>query len=359
MSGIKLDDFKNQQSEQVRELERQLKEKDSILENYKTEKGKLDVFFKKILEAITPVEPLESIFEKTFKFSKTKSSVVAVKQTSDVHMGAVQQSDEIEGFSTFNPDICTKRSIGFTRSHVNYINALRNAYNIKELHWIFTGDNISGDIHDELKITNAFPSPVQVYEVSKLFAKQIALTAPHYERIIIEFITEDNHARLTKKPQANEAGKNTFNYLVGILTKEMVKNIANVEFNIYAMHEKVIHVGGMAYLIKHGHGTQSWMGVPWYGIERSVGRESTSRLQLILRDLERAKDIGFNKIIHGHYHIGFDTPMYACSPSVQGTTAYDHQFGRHSNPGQPTWLVHPKYGEFARTCFDLMFYDNE
>lgn len=357
--GIDINQFRAEQNEQVQELERQLKEKDQILEQYKSSKGKLDVFFKQVLNSISPIEPLPSLFEKFYKPNIAGSEVVAVKQTSDVHMGATQEAYEVEGFNSFNPEICKNRSLGFSKSHTNYVNAMRNAYNIKKLHWLFTGDNISGDIHDELKITNAFPTPVQVYEVAKLFAKQIALTSPNYEEVVLDFLTEDNHARLTKKPQASEAGMNSMNYLVGVLTKEMVRNIPNVVFNIHALHEKVIHISNIKYLIKHGHGTKSWMGIPWYGIERAVGRESTSRMQLILRDLERSKEIGFNKIIHGHYHVNFDTPMYACSPSVQGTTAYDHQAGRYAEPGQVGWLVHPKHGEFARTVFNLNIFDNE
>lgn len=358
-NSISPDELRSQENEQVKELERQLKEKDRILESYKESKGRLDVFFRQVLDAINPIKPFDNIYKDTLIANPSSTEVFAVKQTTDIHMGAVQNPDEIEGFSSFNPQICRNRSIGFSKSHLDFIKLLRNVYTIKELHWLFTGDNISGEIHDELRITNAFPTPVQVYEAAKLFAIQIGITAPHYEKVIIHFITEDNHARLTKKPQANEAGKNSFNYLVGVLTKEMVRDVPNVEFNIYAMHEKVIHIGNMAYLIKHGHGTKSWMGIPWYAIERSVGRESTSRMQLILRDLERSKEIGFNKIIHGHYHTNFDTPMYACGPSIQGTTSYDHQFGRYGDPGQVGWLVHPKYGEFARTCFKLDHFDNE
>jgi hypothetical protein len=78
-----------------------------------------------------------------------------------------------------------------------------------------------------------------------------------------------------------------------------------------------------------------------------------------MKDIERAKEVGFNKIVHGHFHTPFDTPLFSCGGSVSGTDAYDHGCGRHATPSQSAWMVHPKWGEFNRTNFQLNRYDNE
>jgi hypothetical protein len=95
------------------------------------------------------------------------------------------------------------------------------------------------------------------------------------------------------------------------------------------------------------------MGIPWYSIERKVGKESQARMQIIMRDIERAKDVGFHRYIFGHFHTPFDSELYACCGSVSGTDAYDHKNGRYSRPSQVAWMVHQKNGEFNRTNFKL------
>ncbi len=352
-------DLRHRQSEEFQELHRQLKEKDRIFENYKQQRGSLDVYFRQVQDAIPAIAPLPVSYRG--EGSRTKSVMYAVAQTADSHMGAVQDADEIEGLNEFNPEVCERRNMGFTKGLLSYFETLRHAYTINTLHWFLTGDLISGDIHPELQITNAFPSPVQVERAAKLHAMQGAMMAPHFERIIIHFISADNHARLTKKPQASEAGLNSLNYLVGVMMRSYLEKHKNIEFNLYPVTEKVVQVGGMNYLLTHGHTIQGWMGVPWYGIERKVGKESTARLAAIMRSQQEAvrkrmNEIGFHKMCHSHFHVDFSSELFCCCASVQGTTAYDHNNARFSEPGQPAWLVGSK-GEIARTNFKLKYYD--
>ena len=346
--------LRREQDEELKELHRQLREKDRIFENYKKHRGGLEVFFRQVTDSIPAISPLPTKFVPR---KKGKDIVVAVNQTSDSHMGAEQDADEIEGLNSFSPEICRERNMAYAKRSVSYFQTMRTAYNIDELVWIFTGDLISGDIHQELLVTNAFPMPVQVVEAARIHAAQVAYAAQHFEKVRVEFIVDDNHARLTKKPQAAEAGYNSMNYLVGIIMKEYLSRHDNVEVNIYPMHEKVIGVYDMRYLIMHGHSIQGWMGVSWYGLERKAGREATARLQAIMRAqieeiLAKVRELGFHKMVHGHFHTPFDGPMYACAGSIQGTTAYDHKNARYSPPSQPSWLV-GKRGEFARTNFQL------
>lgn len=149
------------------------------------------------------------------------------------------------------------------------------------------------------------------------------------------------------------------NYLVGYMMSLFLEKHTNIEFNLHAMHEKVVRVLNINYLLMHGHGIRAWMGIPWYGIERRVAKESTARQNIIMNDVQRAKDVGFHKIVHGHFHTPFDGGLYSCGGSVSGTDAFDHQNGRYSQPSQSAWMVHEKYGEFNRINFQLKHFDTE
>lgn len=359
MNFLNEDQIKARHNEQIQELERQLQDKDRSLVEYRKEHGKLEVFFNRVINSISPITPINSVFKEVYKGKrKSESEVIPVAHITDVHMGAVQHPDEIEQFNEFNPDICDKRSMGFIKAFIDWAQLHRTVYNIKNCNVISTGDLISGDIHEELRVTNAFPAPEQVVRAAQLMSRQIALLAPYFEKVTVDFLTEDNHSRLTKKPQAKEAGVNSYGYLVAKLVEAYVAKHDNVVFNIHAMNEKVITISTRNYLIMHGHNIKAWMGIPWYGIERKTAREAMARQSIIMDDVLRAKDIGFNKIIHGHFHTSFNSQLYSCGGSVSGTDAYDHGAGRHAEPAQSAWMVHPKY-EFNRTDFQLKGYDDE
>lgn len=343
--------LKSEFSERTDELKRKNKELETRLASYRKEHGKLEVFFDEVISNIDPIKEWDPIICDGAK--TTGTNIFAVAHITDTHMGAVQEPNEIEGFNSFNPEIAELRSMKFVEDFIKWSGFQKQAYRIDEAAILVTGDLISGDIHQELIATNAFPAPVQVARASALLAQQIGAIAQHFKKVTIHFISEDNHARLTKKPQAKEAGLNSLNYLVGMMTKAYISKFSNVDMRIYPMLEKVVEVNERLYLMTHGHTVKGWMGVPWYGVERKIGRESQARLQIIMQEIERVRDIGFHKYVFGHYHTPIDTPLYSCGASLQGTDAFDHQCGRYAQPGQSAWLTHPKHGEFNRVNFVL------
>lgn len=351
--GYSEERFRAEQSEIVIQLEQQNKELENALSMYKKEHGKLEVFFRRVEGAIKPVLPLKQVYKPTADSKKVSTPCTAVMRISDGHMGQVQPKEEIEEFGEFNPKICRDRQVDYAMRFNRWVDMHRGAYEIDNCAVLVTGDLISGDIHDELRVTNAFPTPVQCIRAGEVLVEQISLLASNFVNVTVHFLVEDNHARLTKKPQASEAGYNSLNYVVGKHAELYLKETKNVDFKIYPQYEKVVDVATRRYLITHGHGIRGWMGIPWYSIERQVGREAQARMQIIMEENAKLKEIGFHKYIFGHWHVFFEHPLYACCPSVSGTTAYDHKAGRHAKPGQSSWIVHPRFGEFNFINFNL------
>lgn len=349
--AIQIDQFLGEQSEEVMQLKAQLLEKDRVLENYKKNHGDLKIFFNAVLASISAIEPLPILY----KPGETKGStpVEAVMQISDPHMGSVQEAAEIEGFNEYNPEICRARQLDYVNRYCRHIDRQRLSSTINKLSVLVTGDLISGDIHLELQTTNAFPVTVQVVEAAKVLAEQLTIVCQNFEEVVVHFIGADNHGRLTRKPQAKEEGLNSLNYLVGILAQAYTSKFPNLEFNVYPMHEKVVTCLNRNYLISHGHGMKAWMGIPYYAAERRIGKEAQTRMQLIMDHKLKAAEIGFHKMVVGHFHVPINAPMYSFCGSVQGTDAYDHQAGRYAPPSQAGWLIHEKYKEFGRIDFEL------
>lgn len=346
-------ELRSKHSETSEVLRSIVQQKNKALDEYRREHGRLELFFEDLKSYIEPITAPNI----TFKKAKSDSVYHAVMQVSDVHMGSVQESSEIEGFNEYNSVVCEARCIDYAKRFIEWIERKRTAYRIDELSILVTGDLVSGDIHEELKITNEFPVTVQIVKASELLANQIAILSPYFGKITIEFIGADNHGRLTKKPQAKEEGINSYNYLVGYMAKLHLSTFDNVEFNIYPVHEKVITAGARQYLLAHGHSIRGWMGIPWYSVERQQNKEARARLQLIMEatdnELKMMRQVGFHKFVFGHFHYPINTPHYSCCGSTQGTDAYDHLNGRHADPSQSAWLIHPTMGEFDRIDFNL------
>lgn len=315
---------------------------------YKREHGQLDQLMAEVLAAIPAIKPQAPVY-KPPKTKRVDRDVAVVLHVTDAHHGAIQVKDEIEGFGVFSPEISRSRQFGFVQDVMDWIELHRTVYSIPEARFLVTGDMISGDIQD-FRVTNAFPAPQQAVEAGEILAHQVSTMAPHFERVIVDIITLDNHGRMTKKPQSKEGGINNWMYVVANISRTLLSAHKNVNVNIWAQPQKVVNVNGRNYLICHGHEVSGWMGFPFYGIERKVAREAMKRMN--------APDFTkFNKVIIGHWHAPMTTQYFWVGGSVSGTDANDHQNGRQADPQQVSWMVHPQWGEFDRTEWKLTKWD--
>ena len=324
------------------------------VEELKLEMGEHEAVFESIkreFKAIEMKDPAVFVPNPSPKGKKVSLPVSAVMVLSDWHVGEYVEADEIEDFNAYSWDIAQKRAYHLQRQFVNWVDVQRTATVVDELVVIVVGDMISGDIHQELQVTNEFPVPVQTVRAGVLVAKTIAEMAPHFPKVRVEYVSADNHSRLTKKPQWKEGGFNSYSYIVGWIAKERLEKVANVEFNLHATVKTLVNIQGFKFLCMHGHNIKGWSGIPWYGADRQVARESKARRK------KPAKN--FDKCIIGHFHTPIWTPDYNVNGSLSGTSELDAALGRDSDPCQIAFLVHPKYGEMNKIEFNVANGDDE
>jgi hypothetical protein len=271
--------------------------------------------------------------------TKTGSPITHVLHLTDWHYGSIIKKDEVDGFGEFSPQIAQDRVMDLANRIIRFTDVIRHGYAIPKLHIIATADMISGGIHQELLVTNAFPEPIQSVECGYLFGAMLELFAPHFPEIVVDFVTLDNHGRLTKKPQAAEGGLNNWCYVVAEIGKHYVSKLGNIVFNVHAKPSALIKEGPEQYLAFHGHQIKGWGGIPYYGLDRRVAMEAVKRMGL--------PEVAFTKLVSGHLHHAMNGMTWNLGGSLSGTDAFDHSCGRHAPPHQTSWLVHPEHGEFA------------
>jgi hypothetical protein len=346
----KVDDLLNKinPSSADRALVAENKKLKSQLAEYRRDHGTLENIVYELMAAVPELKPVPVLFQP--KQIHSSKPITAVLHLTDIHYGAVQHSEEIEGFGQFSPEICKARLHGLMQDQIRSVELHRNSFHVPKLAIMCTGDLISGDIHEELKITNAFPAPQQVIGMTQLLCEMIDMAAPHFEEIEVHMITDDNHGRLTRKPQAKEAGVNNFGYIVGHMLKCSMRLQPNVIVNVYPVNQKVVNVNGFRYLMMHGHDVSGWMGFPYYGIERRTAKEA-------MRRMNGPDYTKFDAVLMGHWHAPMRHLWFRIGGSVSGTDAYDHKSGRHAQPMQVSWFNHPEHGEFDVTEWKLAKHD--
>lgn len=345
----KIDDIvqdKDTQIEHLRELSRQQKTENATLRKIIGQQTELKEAVRSAIKALPPYP--------SYSYTpapRNRTPVWAVLMISDWHIGEVVSKEETDGFGGYDYFIAQKRLRKLSQSFNDWVNTQRarstddpSGYKIETCAVFSLADFISGDIHQELLITNEFPLPVQTAKAGFEHGELIARIASNFKEVHVSQVNSDNHGRLTRKPQMKQKGINNMTFLVHCISNAMLASHSNVKIFNPESAKFVTEVAGWKFLLEHGDANKSWMGIPWYGIRRTQGREAIKRM---------LTDKGFHFGAIGHFH----TPSYMedgaviINGALSGTTEFDHIQGRDSRPAQVAFLVHPKHGIFNFTAF--------
>lgn len=297
--------------------------------------GKQKEMARAVANAVTVAEPSKRAPWKAP--AKAGTPVVAVIKFSDWHIGEIIHKAETEGFGYYSWRVAQARLMGIVDSFLAWVETQRTGYRINRCVVLGEGDYISGDIHQELSVTNEFPVPVQTANAGLLLGEALARLAPHFAEVEVIEVGADNHGRLTVKPQFKQKVENSLSYLVHFIANAYAAKLPNVQTTLAPAIKHLAKIAGWKFLIEHGDTVKCWMGIPYYGIEREAGREARRRMN-------SGRGFHYQSIAHWH------TPSYLgnilINGSLSGTNEYDHAAGRHSPPQQVAFLVHPKHGVF-------------
>src|SRR5262245_44048262 len=152
----------------VEHLRAQLRERDGIIHRFRESKGWQMEMAAAVCEVVKALEPPKlTSYKPTVRGA---SDVALVANLSDLHVGELIRPAETGGFGAFNYEIATKRMDTLQRNLLAWTEMNRRSYNIPDLHVFGIGDYISGDIHQELLVSNEFPLPGQTARAGLLIA---------------------------------------------------------------------------------------------------------------------------------------------------------------------------------------------
>lgn len=245
---------------------------------------------------------------------------------SDLHLGEVVDAEAMNGFNEYNTEIAKDRVEKLAESLLSHV--AHSTDQMTELQIWCLGDNLSGEIHQELDVTNDYPLVEQGWIFGNLLKDFVGGLAPHFPHINVAGVV-GNHPRLRKQPAAKQV-HNNMDWMSYKIAEAGLENLTNVSCSFPRAGKQVVpFLGGEKNaLLWHGDGVRSSMpGVPWGGIMRRVNEMGKQYAQ---------RDILIDYYASGHVHqLNWVSQYILVNGSVKGPDEYvDKNFGGGENASQ-------------------------
>lgn len=258
---------------------------------------------------------------------------------SDAHYPEVVDPEVAMGLS-YNPDVFERRLEKIRNVTIRYKQLRETAYPVRKLTVAMLGDMLSGDIHEELEVTNAFPTSEALVKLAYLMHDFLITLRAEFGEVEIVVIP-GNHPRQHHKPRFKQKTVTNFEYILGHMIAALSQGAYQVTVpkDMVYVHKVFDWRVGMT----HGDGVKSnsFAGIPFYGIRQR--REAT---QALLRSMGQPQ-IDF--LLLGHFHQptimeGQDSTVII-NGAVKGGDEYSiGSFMSNSPPVQYLLTFHERHG---------------
>ena len=296
-----------------------------------------------IVSAMKEISPsIPAVIVKTAERYKSiigdKGSETDIPLISDLHAGETIELAQTMGISQYDMTIMNRRLGMLFRKILELVNLRRSSLHIPRLVIPHLGDMLSGDIHPELVRTNVGHMMNIAVRTAFILAQGIAFLAPHFDQIKVPCIV-GNHPRLYNKPYFKDKYIN-WDYMLYQWEASFCRGLKNVEFIIPKSPFYLLDVENTRILMMHGDSIRSWMGIPWYGIDRAVLR---------LRELLQGAGEHFDSVWLGHFHSRADLDHVTGPIIINGSVKGGDEFSigslqTSSKPSQNLLYYHDKNG---------------
>ena len=327
-------------------VEQRLKEKNSQLE--KLNKQLLKEISNKSEEIEKILDIKNSIdyrgeYKGDFAFDLKKSDSdenIATLFFSDEHFGEVVNPAQVNGINEYNTPIAIKRYNNVIVNSLDVIFNHLNNVNKKKLVINLGGDNISGDIHDELSVTNDMTTMESVYVYVEEKERGIkTLLNAGFEQILINCV-RGNHDRNTDRVHTKNILETSSAYLVYKFLQKIFAGDKRVVFNIATGQDCLYQLNNHRMLLTHGDCFKGGNG---------IGGITIPILRGFLKKQSNYAAVGnhIDSMCIGHFHqyTSINGGQVIINGSLKGFDEYSQRMGfGYQEPCQAFFLTNPRHG---------------
>ena len=325
---MKLDAKITQLSAENSELKRELKKRHMK-----------DGLFKAVALAMEDwIVPLKPLPKTRFSPKPTHVQEHLVLHLSDEHADQVVEPHRVGGMENYNFDVALCRAEHLVETTLDWTTNKLPNHDFEVMHILANGDHVSGEIHGATQRSHFKNSFRNALAVGQMHALMIRDFASHFPTIKV-YYTSGNHGRKTPKKDYYGPWDN-WDYLVAETAKQHCADLKNVQFLIPESFSMNIFINGHGFHMCHGDDVTSWMGIPWYGLERKTRR---------LVSLHKSQGRNVDYFCFGHFHSCSTNADLKGEMLINGawlaTDPYSYdKFSGYREPMQMLHGVHQKHG---------------
>lgn len=261
---------------------------------------------------------------------------------SDWHYGEVVDPAQIGHVNSFNARIAKERICKLVDTSI-YLAMEKNG--LKKPTYpgaiiCLGGDFITGDIHDELRITNDKTPQEAIEDLTDLLAAGIEQMATAFGRLYVPAVV-GNHGRSTLKPRNKGRVITSHEWNIYCNVRRHFRGTDKIRFDISPGIDVAFRSYGLRYLLTHGDS----LGVKGGdGIIGALG--PILRGSMKVHASEAAKGQDFDTLIIGHWHQALFFKRVMVNNALIGMSEFsNHQLRAPYSPaGQIMWFTHPERG---------------
>lgn len=278
----------------------------------------------------------------------SKGSATLIVHNSDRHYGEHVAASEINGWNEYNVDTCERRVKRFMDAACELGRRWTSDTTVDGVLYTMAGDEISGDIHDELRETNELTSLQQVEGAAALHVTCLSQLANEYGRVHVVCVP-GNHGRTTKKPTAKRYGALSYDTMIGRLVAKELQDDTRFSFDIADGPDIMTVLYGRPVLTTHGDKIGTGGGKGFAGPVLPIIR-GASQVRLQYGSVGQTP----NLILMGHYHTSAAPPGILANGSVTGMSEFGFGIrGSYDTPRQWLAVMRSRWGLAERLDVQL------
>ena len=311
-----------------------------LLAQLKRQKATTDALIEAIAEIVPKVPKAE-----VPRLSEPKTdgrAQTALLILSDIHIGQVVNSSEVQGLGGYNFQVFKQRKAALINAVRSIIRHHQVAHPVKRLHIAWLGDNLEGDqIYPSQRLNIDLDLMQQVFGGVEELA-EIPLSFLDLVDHIDNECVVGNHGRVGRKGD-NKTYVNWDYVLYRTLQLKLGLYEERIRWHIPESFFTTPEIEGWNWLFWHGDDVKSWAGIPWYGLQRAVG----NWIQIFNHMGRR-----FDYAAVGHFHqeakVDQAASEFFINGSWVGTNEYSLRLRSANTPKQTLLFIHPVHGVTAR-----------
>lgn len=264
---------------------------------------------------------------------KGSKEVMPTVSASDWHLDEVVKPELVMHQNGFNRDIAAKYRVpNFFNNTVDIGFKFLSGFRFPGIIMPWIGDMFSGNIHEELRNTNAdVVLSSLLYWVGPMVAGLKHL-ADAYGKVYVPVVV-GNHGRNTMKPIHKNRVRDNFDWLFAQIVARELSGDSRITFAISESPDFAYSVYNTSYHLTHGDQAKGGSG---------IAAQLSPLMIMVARKMKRFK---FDYLVCGHWHRLSSFMKVRCNGSLVGYNEYAFNGNfEYEPPLQDYWLTDPKHG---------------